>query len=89
MTRWSIEIPEDIQKKIRAIDQANVLRILKAITKLAHEDEGDVKQLEAEGKFYRLRVGDYRVIFTRIQEKITILVVDVGHRREIYKRWKD
>jgi mRNA interferase RelE/StbE len=34
---------------------------------------------------YRLRVGDYRVIYEVIDQELVILVVGVGHRREIYR----
>ena len=36
--------------------------------------------------FYKLRVGDYRVIYEILWEEETILIHAVGHRREIYKR---
>ncbi len=34
----------------------------------------------------RLRVGDYRVIYTVSDRELVVLVIDVGHRREIYRR---
>ena len=34
---------------------------------------------------YRIRVGDYRVVYAIADERLVILVVDVGHRREIYR----
>ena len=37
--------------------------------------------------FYRLRVGDYRVIMTIDNGKMVILVIEVGHRRNIYKKY--
>jgi mRNA interferase RelE/StbE len=35
---------------------------------------------------YRVRVGDYRIIYTIQDEKLIVLVVDVGHRRDVYRR---
>ena len=35
---------------------------------------------------YRIRVGDYRVIYTIEDDRLIVLVIDVGHRREVYRR---
>ncbi|WP_462330376.1 type II toxin-antitoxin system RelE family toxin [Thiohalocapsa halophila] len=35
---------------------------------------------------YRMRVGDYRVLYEIEDQQLVVLVVDVGHRREIYRR---
>ena len=37
-------------------------------------------------KYFRLRVGDYRVIMDIIENKLIIHIIDVGHRKSIYKR---
>ena len=35
---------------------------------------------------YRIRVGDYRIIYTIYDDRLVVLVIDVGHRREVYRR---
>lgn len=35
---------------------------------------------------YRIRVGDYRIIYTIHDDRLIVLVVDVGHRRDVYRR---
>lgn len=35
---------------------------------------------------YRVRVGDYRIIYTIEDDKLIVLVIDVGHRRDVYRR---
>jgi mRNA interferase RelE/StbE len=35
---------------------------------------------------YRIRVGDYRIIYTIQDERLIVVVIDVGHRREVYRR---
>jgi mRNA interferase RelE/StbE len=35
---------------------------------------------------YRIRVGDYRIIYTIEDQRLIVLVIDVGHRREVYRR---
>jgi mRNA interferase RelE/StbE len=36
---------------------------------------------------YRIRVGDYRIIYTIQDRRLIVLVIDVGHRRDVYRRY--
>lgn len=45
---------------------------------------GDVKKLKGNG-YYRLRLGNVRVIFTKNDEELIILVIDIGNRGQIYE----
>lgn len=58
-------------------------RILSAISKLPFE--GDRKKLVGYDDVYRLRVGDFRVIYTVEHELVTVRVLDVGNRGDVYK----
>jgi len=46
--------------------------------------KGDVKKLKGY-EYYRLRVGDFRVIFTKNDEELVILVIDIGNRGQVYE----
>jgi mRNA interferase RelE/StbE len=59
-------------------------RLLKAIYRLPHE--GNIKPLGGQDKVYRLRVGDYRVIYTVHDEVLTVVITTAGNRGDIYKR---
>lgn len=86
---WKIEIDNDARKAIKKLDKQIQVSILKFLReKLAiHKDP---RQLGAalHGKlksFWKYRVGDYRLI-CEIQDKtLTVLVINIGHRKEIYK----
>lgn len=45
-----------------------------------------VKALQGEKGLLRLRVGEYRVIYTVKDEQLIIVIIQVGHRREIYRK---
>jgi mRNA interferase RelE/StbE len=74
--RGLTKLPKDIQRSIRS-----------RIDALANNPfPSDVKRLESEERFYRVRVGDYRIIY-QVDKKIPlVLVVNIGHRKEIYRR---
>jgi len=61
-------------------------RLARRIDTLATEPRPkSVKKLEGPDGFYRLRVGDYRIIYTVEDNVITVTAVRVGHRRDIYR----
>lgn len=61
-------------------------RLEEAIKPLIHNPmPAGCKKLANTDCTYRIRVGDYRVIYDIEQEKITILVLAIGHRRDIYR----
>ncbi|HEY2579923.1 MAG TPA: type II toxin-antitoxin system RelE/ParE family toxin [Streptosporangiaceae bacterium] len=82
--RWR----ERAVRQLRAIPQPAALTILRALAPLGDDPrraDVNVKKLSGYGDRYRLRVGDYRVIYEVMDGQLVILVVGVGHRREIYR----
>lgn len=60
-------------------------RIVSTIKRCQIRPYSHVKKLVGS-KYFRLRVGDYRVILDIIENRLIIHIVDVGHRKKIYKR---
>jgi len=76
--------PDSARAELRAIGRDDALRILYALTAYAETGRGDIKSLQGEWLgFFRLRIGEYRVIFSVLAEEITIS--RVGHRSEVYR----
>jgi mRNA interferase RelE/StbE len=70
---------------LRALESTIRARVLKAVARYAETGTGDVKHLQGQPG-YRLRVSDYRVRFAIVGGEVLImLVIRVGHRREIYR----
>ena len=82
---YEIEFEKRALQELYKLNQIVFRRILKGIKGLEEGfDSKDVKRLKGrEG--YRLRVGDYRIIFEVEHELIKIL--KIGHRKNIYKSW--
>jgi mRNA interferase RelE/StbE len=82
--RWR----ERAVRQLRAISQPAALTILRALTPLGDDprrQDADIKKLTGYADRYRLRVGDYRVIYEIVDEQLVILIVGVGHHREAYR----
>jgi len=61
-------------------------RVIKALVKLEQEPRPPgVKKLSGEDELYRIRVGDYRIVYQIRDNELVVLVVRVAHRREVYR----
>ena len=78
-----IEIRTRAEKDLRRIPQRDGKRIARAIVALASNLSGDVKRLTNFTPEYRLRVGDWRVLFELEDDRIVIY--RILHRREAYR----
>ncbi|MEI6863262.1 MAG: type II toxin-antitoxin system RelE/ParE family toxin [Candidatus Omnitrophota bacterium] len=85
MIRYAIIIAPRAKKEIDGLDSATKERVANALESLAlHPYAG--KSLKAELKgLYSYRVGDYRIIYAIINNKLLIQVVKVMHRRQAYR----
>lgn len=70
--------------RLRAIDRTTALRILESIARFGETGTGDIEPMHGEWQgCYRLRVGEYRVIFRYVAGGLEILIL--GHRSDVYK----
>ena len=83
---YSIEFKNSVKKDLKTIDKGKVKTILEEIESLKSgvDDKENIIKLKGNNPYYRLRTGDYRIIFEKFDDKLVILVVRVGHRKEIY-----
>ena len=79
---YRVEFIPRAAKELKNLPSEQAVRITKGIRKLADNLEGDVKKLTNFRPRYRLRVGDYRVLFE--VEADLVVVYAVKHRREAY-----
>jgi len=79
---WS----ESAADGLRKLDRTVAKRIYKKVSQLGENPyHFDVKKMVGE-PYFRLRVGDYRIVFDIQNDMLRILVLKVGHRKNIYKK---
>ena len=71
-------------KQFKKLEKYVQERIIKALERIRIRPEVHVKKLVGDPG-YRLRVGEYRVIIDICKDKLVILVIKIGHRKNIYK----
>ncbi len=87
---WAIEFAESAARQLRRLDPATARRITRFLRErlAAAEDPrrlGAALKGDELGEFWKYRVGDYRVIAAIRDREVRILVVRLGHRREVYR----
>ena len=85
MESYRIVIKRSAAKEIERIEKKDKIRIIEKIRGLASEPHPHgSKKLSGQEK-YRIRQGNYRILYQVIDDELIINVVRVGHRRDIYK----
>ena len=87
---WQIDLSIQANQELDKLDPQHVRRILKFLSqRLAPLDDprsiGAALHGSQLGEFWRFRVGDYRLICKIEDARLLILVLPIGHRREIYR----
>lgn len=86
---WRIEITRTAEKQITKLDrgaQKSILRFLRERVAGAEDPRQLGKALQGEKRgLWRYRVGDYRLICDIQGERVTVLVLEVGHRKDVYR----
>jgi mRNA interferase RelE/StbE len=86
---WRVEITRTAEKQIQKLNrtaQESVVRFLRERVQTTDNPRQLGKPLQGDkGGLWRYRVGDYRLICDIQDERITVLVLRVGHRKDVYR----
>jgi mRNA interferase RelE/StbE len=86
---YTVEIEPRAQRQLRTLPRDVQRRITDALAALADQPRPpDAKRLTGHDRTYRIRVGAYRILY-EIEDRIRIiLIIEVGHRRQVYERFR-
>jgi mRNA interferase RelE/StbE len=83
---YEIITPKSVQKQIMALSTEMIVRIDETILELAENPRPDgVKKLKGTDRSYRIRVGDYRIVYNIYDKELVIVLIRCQHRREVYR----
>ena len=85
MAQYRILIKKSVPKDLKKISKKDIKRILNAIQGLANEPRPPQSKKLSGQERYRLRQGNYRILYSIEDEELIICVVKVGNRRDVYK----
>lgn len=83
---YEVRLSERAKKQLKKLEKATQARILIAAKLLATNPRPQKsRQLAGFDSLFRVRVGDYRIVYTIEDTELIVLVIQVGHRRDVYK----
>lgn len=85
MSRYRVEVRPAAIRALRKVDPNVRPRIEGAIALLAEDPRPPASRPLSGRPGYRVRVGDYRIIYTVQDDVLLIVVVTLGHRRDVYR----
>jgi len=82
----SVEFKNSAEKTLRKLPQSFQKRIIDKLSEIENSLPPSVEtKLKGNNPFHRIRVGDYRIIYEIQNDILVILVIKIGHRKDIYK----
>ena len=86
---YSVKFSPSAKGDFRSLDKKIQRQIANKLDKLA-KDPNSLKseKIKCSESFYRIRSGDYRIIYEIFNDELIILVIKIGHRRDIYDKLK-
>lgn len=85
MAKFEITFRPSVTKDTKAIPSHDLKRIIDRINLLA-DDPRPPGSTKLSGKeYYRIRQGDYRIVYEILDNRLVIVVIKIGHRREVYR----
>lgn len=85
MARYELTFRPSVARDLRGIDKSDVRRILERIDRLRDDPRPPGSEKLSSQERYRIRQGNYRIIYSVMDSELIIEVVKVGHRRDVYR----
>lgn len=85
---YSVEFLKEAVEELSHIDpiwQKRILNKIKILSADPNSLANNIKKLKGKYReYFRLRVGDYRIIYSQENDRLVIIIIRIGHRKEIY-----
>ena len=82
---YTIKYSKKVGKEISSLPKNSYKKIITTILRLQENPfPVNCKKLKSQMDYYRVRVGDYRIVYTIDNEILTITIIKIGHRSDVY-----
>ena len=86
MASYSVELTRTAEKQLRRVAKRDRSRLLDAIEALGTKPRPQgARKFQGYEDIYRIRVGQYRVVHEVIDDRVLVIVLKLGHRKDIYR----
>lgn len=88
MPAYSVQFVKSAQKEFDQLPAKLRSKTVEALTLLSQNPYSEllrVKRLKGTGELYRIRLGDYRIVYEIQKKRLIVVVIKIGHRSDVYK----
>lgn len=82
---YNVAIKKSAERELRFVPAVDLRRITDRIATLAHNPRPVGSEKLSTQEQYRVRQGDYRIVYTVDDDRRTVEIIKIGHRREVYR----
>lgn len=87
MANYKIEISKTAERQFTKLGEKDQLRIARVINQLAVDPHPQgCRKLTGYKDVFRIRVGNYRIIYSVEKKRLIIIILKIGHRKDIYRQ---
>ncbi|MEN8134846.1 MAG: type II toxin-antitoxin system RelE/ParE family toxin [Thermodesulfobacteriota bacterium] len=84
--QYEVEFRPSVLKSMKRLPKRDLVRIKKKIDDLSGNlPDPNMTKMKGENPFHKTRFGDYRIIYEIHDDRLVILVLKIGHRKDVYK----
>jgi mRNA interferase RelE/StbE len=84
---YQVVVPKTVRKQIDALPSDMFDRAEEVIRDLAEDPRPDgVVKMKGSDQTYRIRIGNYRIVYEIYDKRLVVLILQCKHRREVYRR---
>ncbi len=85
--KYFVEFRPAVLKNLKRFPKKDLVRIKKKIEELGSKlPSPNITKMKGNNPFHKIRSGDYRIIYEIHDDRVIILIVKIGHRKDVYKR---
>jgi mRNA interferase RelE/StbE len=86
MASYEIEISRTAETQLKKLPEEDQRRVVRAVLALAEEPHPrGSRKLSGYDDVFRIRVGRYRVLYSIFERRLVIIILKIGHRKDIYR----
>jgi mRNA interferase RelE/StbE len=87
--KYKVEFSKSAAKEFKKLNKSlrgKVVEALSFISQNPYSEFLNIKKLKGADELFRIRIGDYRIVYNVQKKVLIIVVIKIGHRKDIYKK---
>lgn len=85
--KYSVEFRPTVLESVKRFPKRDLVKIKKKIDELSNNlPDPAITKMKGNNSFHKVRSGNYRIIYEIHDDKLLILIIKIGHRKDVYKK---